>query len=200
MLTTLSAATVLENFHSHLLAWLQISDDSLKASCLNQLSRLGKEVPSELSQCEKLVEAIVDQVGQDSLNIGPVAASVLTQIGQDPNGLQILFSEEIIKKIILVMQKNDVTRFRIYQIAIDLSKSSQAALEASASSGLLQQLINEAQSNDILVQLNAIELVSDLAQSPHGLLFLDQHGIVSQLEQMMVGLTDNPMMGILLPG
>lgn len=66
--------------------------------------------------------------------------------------------------------------------------------------GLIQQIVNEVQSEDILVQLNAIEMVSDLALSPHGLIFLDQQGVLSRLEEMMVGLNNNPMMGLLLPG
>uniref|UniRef100_A0A2C9M3U2 Uncharacterized protein n=1 Tax=Biomphalaria glabrata TaxID=6526 RepID=A0A2C9M3U2_BIOGL len=43
-------------------------------------------------------------------------------------------------------------------------------------------------------------MVSDLALSPHGLIFLDQQGVLSRLEEMMVGLNNNPMMGLLLPG
>ncbi|XP_055897800.1 26S proteasome non-ATPase regulatory subunit 5-like [Biomphalaria glabrata] len=200
MLTNLTVPAVLENFHSQLLTWLHLPDETLKALCLHQLSRLSKEQPSEFSHYKELVEAIVDEVGADSLNIGPAATSILIQIGQDSNGLLLLYSETILNKFAFVMRKNDVTRFRIYQIVIDLSKAYPSALEASVATGLIQQIVNEVQSEDILVQLNAIEMVSDLALSPHGLIFLDQQGVLSRLEEMMVGLNNNPMMGLLLPG
>ncbi|CAL1545585.1 unnamed protein product [Lymnaea stagnalis] len=200
MLTTLSPPTVVINFHSHLLRWLRLPDDSLKALCLPQISRLSKEVPSQLCQYEDLVEAVADQLTSDSPEVGPPAVTVLTNIGEDPLGLQVLFRDPILGKIVEAMQKNDITRFRIYQIATDLSKTSSAALNFSVAAGLLQELLREVQANDILVQLNAIELISDLAQSSHGLAFLDHQGIVGKLEEMMLGLNENPMMGLLLPG
>lgn len=88
----------------------------------------------------------------------------------------------------------------LFKVAIDLSVLSTQALEATVQSGLLQQLVNETSDTDILVQLNAIELVSDLARSPHGLRFLDQQGVVAQLEDVLIHLNDNPYAGLLLPG
>lgn len=89
----------------------------------------------------------------------------------------------------------------LIQMAIDLSSLTSAALEVCVRTGLLQQLINETlRDDDILVQLNAIELVSDLARSPHGLTFLDQQGVVTKLESLISGFNDNPMAGLLLPG
>ncbi|XP_059148498.1 26S proteasome non-ATPase regulatory subunit 5-like [Physella acuta] len=200
LLTTLSPSTVLQNFHPQLLTWLRLPDDTLKALCLAQLLKISKEVPGEICIYEDLVQEIVDQLPSDSLDVGPAAASILTFIGQDPNGLRVLFSSPIVSKFVTAMQKNDVTRFRIYQIAVDLSRTSPSALDASVGSGLLQQLVNEIEKHDILVQLNAIDMLSDLAQTTHGLMYLDTQGVVGKLEEMMRGLNDNPLSGLLLPG
>lgn len=81
-----------------------------------------------------------------------------------------------------------------------MSRTSPSALEASVGSGLLQQLVNEIEKHDILVQLNAIDMLSDLAQTTHGLVYLDTQGVVGKLEEMMRGINDNPLSGLLLPG
>ena len=82
-----------------------------------------------------------------------------------------------------------------------MSRQNPEALTACAHSGLLRQLVNEAgRDDDVLVQLNAIELLSDLATSPHGLQYLDEEGIVEKLEVMMTELAQNPLAGLILPG
>lgn len=89
----------------------------------------------------------------------------------------------------------------VWQIAIDLSSMTPVALDICVQSGLLQRLINETlKDDDILAQLNAIELISDLACCSHGLMFLDQQGVVTKLESLMSTFDDNPMAGLLLPG
>ena len=47
-----------------------------------QLSRISKEAPEELSRHEHLVLAIVEQLSSDTLDVGPAAASVITNIGE----------------------------------------------------------------------------------------------------------------------
>ncbi|GFR93137.1 26S proteasome non-ATPase regulatory subunit 5 [Elysia marginata] len=201
LLSTLSASAVLEHFNAQLITWIKLQDDYLKAQCLSELSRISKESPEDLSRHEDLVLAIVEQISSDAMDVGPTAASVITNIGQDANGLMIIFKEPMMRQFAKAMEKNDVTRFRVYQIATDLSRQNPEALTACAQSGLLRQLVNEAgRDDDILVQLNAIELLSDLATSPHGLQFLDEQGIVGRLETMMAELAQNPMAGLVLPG
>lgn len=83
---------------------------------------------------------------------------------------------------------------------IQICKLSLAALENTHNSGLLQQLLNEVHKDDVLIQLNAIEMLSDLTMVDHGLVYLDQQGIVGKLESMMGDLDSNPLGNLLLPG
>ncbi|GFO49594.1 26S proteasome non-ATPase regulatory subunit 5 [Plakobranchus ocellatus] len=201
LLSSLSAPAVLEHFNNQLVTWIKLPDDSMKALCLSQLSRISKDAPEDFSGHEDLVLAVVEQLSSDALDVGPPAATVITNIGQDPNGLHVIFKEAMLRQFATAMEKNSVTRFRVYQIATDLSRQNSEALTSCVESGLLQQLVNEvARDDDILVQLNAIELLSDLAMTQHGLQFLDQHGIVGKLETMMAELGQNPMAGLILPG
>lgn len=83
---------------------------------------------------------------------------------------------------------------------IQICKLSLAALENTHNSELLQQLLNEVHKDDVLIQLNAIEMLSDLTMVDHGLVYLDQQGIVGKLESMMGDLDSNPLGNLLLPG
>ena len=66
--------------------------------------------------------------------------------------------------------------------------------------GIFQQFTNELYKDDILLQLNCLELLSDLAVTEHGLLYLDQEGIVGKLETMMQSTENDPLAGFLVPG
>ena len=83
---------------------------------------------------------------------------------------------------------------------VELCNTSAEALDISNRSGLLTKLTNEIHKNDILLQLNCLELLSDLAQSDHGLTFLDQQGVVKKLEEMMTTAGSSPFGAYLLPG
>lgn len=74
------------------------------------------------------------------------------------------------------------------------------ALEHVAQTGILQQLVNEISKDDVLVQLNALDLLTDIAFSEHGLLFLEQQGIVGNFERMLGAVEVEPMSSFLLPG
>ena len=83
---------------------------------------------------------------------------------------------------------------------VELSNLSPEALDISQHSGLLMKLINEIHKDDILLKLNCLELLSDLAQSDHGLAFLDQQGVVKVLEEMMSTAGASPFGAYLSPG
>ena len=58
----------------------------------------------------------------------------------------------------------------------------------------------ELQTSDILLQLNCLELLSDLATAPHGLSYLDQRGTVRHLEEMIALSCESSKDGLLLSG
>jgi 26S proteasome non-ATPase regulatory subunit 5 len=82
----------------------------------------------------------------------------------------------------------------------DLSRLSEDTLSTCCRSGLLQRLVNEIYKEDVLVQLNAIELLTRLASVQHGLTFMDAQGIMARLDEMMRNVDSDPMMSFLLPG
>ena len=51
-----------------------------------------------------------------------------------------------------------------------------------------------------MFQLNVLELLKDLAQVHHGIVYLEQEGIITRLEEMLRRIDDDPLMSFLLPG
>ena len=73
-------------------------------------------------------------------------------------------------------------------------------LSSCSRSGFLQQLINEVYRDDLLTQLNSLELLKDLALTPHGLAYLDEQGVVGKLQELLVTAQSDPLAGFLMPG
>ena len=81
-----------------------------------------------------------------------------------------------------------------------MAKQSPDNLQLTISSGLLTQLTNEIYKDDILVQLNCLEMLAQLASALHCLQYLDQQSIISKLEKMLSDVHSDPMATFLLPG
>ena len=62
--------------------------------------------------------------------------------------------------------------------------------------GLLQDLILDLNTDDELIQMNSIEMLSNLVCSKHGLLYMNQQGVLSTIENMLIASEVKP---ILLP-
>nr|CAD7415120.1 unnamed protein product [Timema cristinae] len=85
-------------------------------------------------------------------------------------------------------------------IVTDVSVNSESGLRASHTSGLLPSLMSELDSDDILLQLNALELFSKLAVTPHGFQYFRQRGVLATLADKVLNTGESPFGSLLLPG
>ena len=81
-----------------------------------------------------------------------------------------------------------------------MSIAKASSLNHISSSGFLQLLVNEITTGDILTQLNALEILSQLAMCDHGLRFLQEAGIVDKLSYLLSSAQTDPMAAVILPG
>jgi len=86
------------------------------------------------------------------------------------------------------------------QVVTAVAVHSDAALQAVHDSGLLPALIAELDNSDILLQMNALELLTKLAVFESGLQYLQQHGIVTALANRMTAISEDPLASLSLPG
>lgn len=88
------------------------------------------------------------------------------------------------------------------QMAVRMSACSQESLEMLQSrTELLQLLCDEAKNDeDILAQLNALEMLKDLALTTHGFRYLERQGVLDKLRSLLADISSNPLSNLLMPG
>lgn len=73
-------------------------------------------------------------------------------------------------------------------------------LSVVSNSGLLDRLVAEVTKGDILVQLNALEMLTPLALNPSGMSLLDSGGVIAKLQYLLSLAETDPMAALLMPG
>lgn len=106
----------------------------------------------------------------------------------------------LIEEMRATMQKSETIRFRIYDIFVTFASTSPENLAVSEESQILQSLVDEVSSGDILILLNGVELLKTLAVSSHGRNYLEKQGTVQKLAEGFTHLIDDPMSGLIVPG
>ncbi|PBC30609.1 26S proteasome non-ATPase regulatory subunit 5 [Apis cerana] len=147
-----------------------------------------------------LLVAIINRIADENLMVAKCAMCVMKEIGKNSNGLQILYTGELLRSFARLVVKNDTISFRIYEVIVDVAKSSKEGLEASAQSGFLNSLFDILESEDILLQVNALEILTQLALTEEGLSYLEQQDVVRKLVQKIAQANENPLSNLLIPG
>lgn len=147
-----------------------------------------------------LLNLIVQQIGSDDLAVAKLAMDIVKEIGKKPNGSKALYSSILLRSLARLISKGGVVAFRVYEVVVDIAKSSEEGLEASATSGFLNSLINILQDDDVLLQLNALEVIADLASTDYGLNYLEDRDVLKELSDKISRADENPLSILLIPG
>ena len=91
------------------------------------------------------------------------------------------------------MGKSEIVRFRVYELALQLSRQGSGLFQFVASSGLLERLLGELGSLDILVQMNCVEMLLPLMEIKEGLDFLESKGVVAIMYGILLSAQQNPL-------
>nr|CAD7441459.1 unnamed protein product [Timema bartmani] len=161
---------------------------------LNKVLSDGKPM-SRLNESEDLLLAVIDCVRHEDSSVYEKTKDVLTKLGATPEGLRLLYGQTLLNELI-----NSMGQSVFIQIVTDVSVNSGSGLQASHTSGLLPSLISELDSDDILLQLNALELFSKLAVTPHGFQYFHQRGVLATLADKVLNTGESPFGSLLLPG
>ncbi|XP_003699936.1 26S proteasome non-ATPase regulatory subunit 5 [Megachile rotundata] len=147
-----------------------------------------------------LLVTVINKIADDDLMVAKCAMCIMKEIGKHSNGLQVLYTGELLRSFARLLVKNDIITFRIYEVVVDVAKSSKEGLEASARSGFLNSLFDILESEDILLQVNALEILTQLALTEEGLCYLEQQDVLRKLVQKIAQANENPLSNLLIPG
>ncbi|XP_062561042.1 26S proteasome non-ATPase regulatory subunit 5 [Armigeres subalbatus] len=97
-----------------------------------------------------------------------------------------------------LLGKGDVVRCRLYELIVRLAKQSEQLL--AAVERFLQKAILELDGNDVLLQLNILQILSELSEANHGMVYLENSGVFDKLMSKIDRLEEDPLGTILIPG
>ncbi|KAI8079124.1 proteasome non-ATPase 26S subunit-domain-containing protein [Gilbertella persicaria] len=109
------------------------------------------------------------------------ACELLFKMSSIPSGQEALFGATCVAMLKQLLQVNETIRFRIYDLLIKVASCSDSNFEQCESSGLLTVFVKELQSDDLLVKINAIELLNNIATTPAGLSFLEKANLLDTI-------------------
>ncbi|XP_020370981.2 26S proteasome non-ATPase regulatory subunit 5 isoform X2 [Rhincodon typus] len=201
LLQALDPVYLAENFKVELQKGLQHSDDNVKILAMSQIGRIvenANAMPLILGSPELLKE-MIRSIGGKKISVAKEAIKSLSKVSQSKAGLDALFMTSMLQDLKDVMAINDVVRYRIYELVVEISSVSPVSLDYCANSGLISQLLAELIGDDVLIRATAIEMVTGLAQSQHGRQYLAQQGTIDRISNMIIGAESDPFSGFYLP-
>ncbi|CAN7993780.1 unnamed protein product [Ixodes hexagonus] len=194
--------TLLSAHKEHLVRALKNRSPSLRAVVLRQLIRCTKDnsTLTQLSQSKDILEALLRLLGEEDLWASKQSALILKGVAREKETLSVLLQPPVAHILDEVMGRGDVFRFRVFEVFVDVAKASPEILEKLAEGGHLDKLLKETSEGDVLVRLNALELLTELASKNHGLDYLEKRGILSKLSIMTLNVDKDPLGSLLGPG
>jgi 26S proteasome non-ATPase regulatory subunit 5 len=174
----------------------------VKTLALEEILRVASDsnsLPQLLSKID-LLTLVTETIADENLGVAIHAMNILKKIGQNEEGIKLLYSGVLLRSIAKLLSLNDIVKFRVYEVIVDIAKNSEGGLSASINSGFLQSLISSLNDDDILIQLNALETLTELALTKVGLDFLEQQQVLQQLADKIARAHETPLSSLLIPG
>lgn len=202
LLDAFPPSALLSMHKKHLVAALSSSNVALKAIILRQLIRCCKDnvVLCQLSCDRRILESVLKLLGGEDLWLSKQSAIMLKQMIREKEALGAMLHPPVSNVLDSVLDHSDVCRFRVFEVFVDVAKASPENLERLSESGHLERLLKEMDKNDVLVQLNALEVLTELVSSSHGLDYLERTGIISKFRQKALNISSDPLGTFLGPG
>ncbi|XP_075551779.1 26S proteasome non-ATPase regulatory subunit 5 [Dermacentor variabilis] len=202
LLDAFPPSALLSAHKQHFVTALSTSHGALKAVVLRQLIRCSKDnaTVSQLARDHRILESVLRLLGSEDLWSSKQSAILLKQMTREKEVLSAMLHPPVAHVLDSVMDGGDVCRFRVFEVFVDVAKASPENLERLSESGHLERLVKEMDKNDVLVQLNALEVLTELVSCSHGLDYLERTGIISKLRQKALNIGSDPLGNFLGPG
>lgn len=202
LLSIEKADAVITQYHDFVIEGLNHPQSEVREFCLGELERCSTTVIGLLAILDN-VDILVyttRALSNESLACVKLASNTLINTAKHESGLEILFQHLIQSEIEELLTQKDVIRFRVYELMVTVQGLSKKAFELCRKSGVLEKLAKELDGDDILLRLNSIELLTQLADSgTNGLMFVEESGTANKLNHLLITAEADPLMSLMLP-
>uniref|UniRef100_A0A2K6DEQ3 26S proteasome non-ATPase regulatory subunit 5 n=1 Tax=Macaca nemestrina TaxID=9545 RepID=A0A2K6DEQ3_MACNE len=190
LLQAMEPVHVARNLRVDLQRGLIHPDDSVKILTLSQIGRIveNSDAVTEILNNAELLKQIVYCIGGENLSVAKAAIKSLSRISLTQAGLEALFESNLLDDLKSVMKTNDIVRYRVYELIVEISSVSPESLNYCTTSGLVTQLLRELTGEDVLVRCSTcIEMVTSLAYIIMDEQYLAQEGVIDQISNIIAG-------------
>jgi len=202
LLSLEKADAVITHYNDFVIEGLNHPQFEVREFCLGELERCSTSINGLLALLDN-VDILVytaRALSDENLTCVKLATNTLINTAKHDSGLEILFQHQIQSEFDELLTKKDVIRFRVYELMVSVQALSERAFKSCRNSGVLEKLTKELDGDDILLRLNCIELLTQLADSgKNGLMFVEESGIVTRLNNLLISAETDPLMSLMLP-
>ncbi|KAI9033294.1 26S proteasome non-ATPase regulatory subunit 5 [Hyaloraphidium curvatum] len=150
----------------------------VRAVCLDLVRRLP---------LPRFLPDLWDTVGIEDLAVAEKATKLLVELAGQPEASAAIYAPESLRILEYLYERDDIAKHRVLEAVARIGSTSDAAFQASVTTGIPQRLADEIDfDGDLLGALAALELCAQLVRSsPHGLALLEQLGILRRLAETL---------------
>lgn len=186
-------------FSNYLERCLLHKNADVKMLALNYIERrmkdVGNDLPASMGNLyqSNMIIALLNCLECEETGVASIASGVLINL------LPKAINDKSIKmRLDGILSGKDVIRCRVYEIGVKLSGSSIDNHEQF--DFVLEKLVGDLDTDDILLKLNILDLASHLAQSDYGHVYMENRGVFTKILREIELLDENPFKAIMVPG
>lgn len=202
LLSVEKADALITHYHDFVIEGLNHPVFDVRELCLSELERCSSSMNGLLALLDNVDVLVYTSraLSDENLSCAKLATKTLVNTAKHESGLELLFQHQIQSELEALLMKKDVIRFRVYELIVIIQALSDRALECCKRSGVLERLTKELDGDDVLLRLNCVELLTQMADSgKNGLMFVEESGITTRLNNMLLSAEADPLMSLMLP-
>ena len=169
--------------------------------CLHQVERCVQTNSGVLKVIQNLdlLNFVIRNLGHADMGCAKVATNILLGLSRHSDGLALLLDANHESEFSELMKSNETVCFRVYELFVKIFEAKQEAYEKLKP--IFVSLAAEVNSDDVLVQMNCIELLTDLIGINEVAYHVpEETGVNQKLYNILTSSESNPLAGLLMPG
>ena len=179
---------------------LQHESEAVRHVCLVAIrDHLHEDEVRRMITSRTVFHLVTQVVGDDSLQCASLASDMVLSLLVHPDPLESRLKEGLLMDFEALMSKSDTVRFRVYELIVKLCQRGDEAFKFAVSTGLLQRLVGELGSGDVLVQMNCVELLLLLMEVRQGVTFLETQQVVASMHSLLLSAQQDPLGSVIIP-
>jgi hypothetical protein len=169
--------------------------------CLHQVERSAQTNSGVLKVIQNLdlVNFVIRNLGHSHMGCATVASSILLYVSRHGDGLALLLDSHHHAEFLELMRESHTVCFRVYELFVKMFEANQNAYEQFKP--MFTNLADKVNSDDVLIQMNCIELLTDLVNiNEAAYQFPEEAGVNQKLYSILMSVESNPLAALLVPG